>query len=198
MQPNFRGSALSPKFVELGFGEWGRKMQSDLSDGVRHLSQQGTIEPSRVCIVGASYGGYAGLAGMTLDPGTYRCAVSVAGVSDLKRFLELSYSLGTNPTAVRYWDRYLGISKPSASQLAPISPIEHVQAVTGPILLIHGRNDVIVPFEQSDVMEKALKRAGKSVKLVALDKEDHWLSRGATRLKMLEATTEFLRTNNPP
>ena len=198
LQPNYRGSALGAKFVALGYGEWGRKMQSDLSDGVRHLARQGTIDPNRVCIVGASYGGYAVLAGMTLEPGVYRCGVSVAGIADLNRFLERNYVSGIDPHATRYWDRYLGVSKPTASLLAPTSPIEHVKAVAGPILLIHGRDDTVVPYEQSDMMARALVHAGKSVALVTLKNEDHWLSHGATRLQMLEATMDFLRTNNPP
>jgi len=141
---------------------------------------------------------HAALAGMTLEPGVYRCGVSVAGISDLKRFLERNYVYAIDPQATRYWDRYLGVSKPTASLVAPISPIEHVKAVTGPVLLIHGRNDTVVPYEQSEVMASALAHAGKSVALVTLTNEDHWLSHGATRLQMLEATVVFLRTNNPP
>ncbi len=198
LQPNYRGSALSPKFVALGYGEWGRKMQSDLADGVRHLAQQGTINPNRVCIVGASYGGYAALAGMTLDPGVYRCGVSVAGISDLKRFLGPRFSWEGSTRADRYRERFLGVSTSHASALDAISPIEHVKAVTGPVLLIHGRDDTVVPYEQSEAIASALKRAGKSVSFVALKNEDHWLSRGATRLQMLQATVEFLRANNPP
>ncbi|HXP26185.1 MAG TPA: prolyl oligopeptidase family serine peptidase, partial [Steroidobacteraceae bacterium] len=79
-----------------------------------------------------------------------------------------------------------------------ISPIEHVAAVTVPILLIHGRDDTVVPYEQSDVMLSALKRAGKPVTLVTMKHEDHWLSRSETRLQMLQATVDFLRANNPP
>ena len=78
LQPNYRGSDLGPRFIAAGYNEWGRKMQTDLSDGVRHLARQGIIDPQRVCIVGASYGGYAALAGITLDRGVYRCAVAVA------------------------------------------------------------------------------------------------------------------------
>jgi dipeptidyl aminopeptidase/acylaminoacyl peptidase len=70
--------------------------------------------------------------------------------------------------------------------------------VTGPVLLIHGRDDTVVPYEQSVVMASALTHAGKSVSFVTLKNEDHWLSRGATRLQMLEATIEFPRANNPP
>ena len=74
----------------------------------------------------------------------------------------------------------------------------YVNAVTGPVLLIHGRDDTVVPYEQSEVMADALKHAGKQVDLVALKHEDHWLSRSATRLQMLQATVAFLRMNNPP
>ncbi len=198
LQPNFRGSTLDSKFVEAGFGEWGRKMQTDLSDGVRYLAQQGIIDPKRVCIVGASYGGYAALAGVTLDPTVYRCAVSVAGISDLRRFRRWigdRSSVGLNQ---RYWDRYIGTSDKNDPALTAISPIEHVNAVTAPVLLIHGRDDTVVPFEQSDVMESALKHAGKSVALVTMRHEDHWLSHGETRLQMLEACVAFLKANNPP
>lgn len=200
LQPNYRGSALDRRFMEAGFHEWGRKMQTDLSDGVRHLAQQGVVDDKRVCIVGASYGGYAALAGMTLDSGVYRCAVSVAGVSDLKRFLKWTdYRAGHGDSqSQRYWDRFMGASNPSDPSLAAISPIEHVNAVAGPILLIHGRDDTVVPYEQTAVMADALKHAGKTYELLTLSHEDHWLSRTATRAQMLEATVAFLKINNPP
>jgi dipeptidyl aminopeptidase/acylaminoacyl peptidase len=85
-----------------------------------------------------------------------------------------------------------------ANTLDAVSPIEHVKAVAGPVLLIHGRDDTVVPYDQSEAMASALKHAGKSVSLVTLKNEDHWLSRSATRLQMLQATVEFLRANNPP
>lgn len=85
LQPKYRGSDLSEEFRRAGFGQWGRKMQTDLSDGVRYLVQQGIADPSKVCIVGKGYGGYAALAGVTLQPTVYRCAVSVDGLSDLAR-----------------------------------------------------------------------------------------------------------------
>jgi pimeloyl-ACP methyl ester carboxylesterase len=197
LQPNFRGSILDSKFMQAGFGEWGRKMQTDLSDGVRHLAHQGIIDPKRVCIVGASYGGYAALAGVTIESGVYRCAVSVAGVSDLRRMRKWT-ATNSGGLVQRYWDRFMGIADQNDPALMAISPIEHVGAVTVPVLLIHGRDDTVVPFEQSDVMLSALKRAGKSVTLVTMKHEDHWLSRSETRLQMLQATVDFLKANNPP
>jgi acetyl esterase/lipase len=197
LQPNYRGSALDWKFQSAGFGEFGRKMQTDLSDGVRYLAAQGIIDPQRVCIAGASYGGYAALAAVTLDAGIYRCAVSVSGMSDLKRLRRGTFT-GSSNNHQRYWDRYMGTSYQSDPALVEISPIEHVSRVTVPVLLIHGRGDGVVPYEQSEVMASALKKSGKSVEFVTLGYEDHWLSRGETRLQMLKACVAFLRANNPP
>jgi dipeptidyl aminopeptidase/acylaminoacyl peptidase len=185
--------------MSSGFGEWGRKMQTDLSDGVRYLVNQGVVDPARVCIVGASYGGYAALAGVTLNPGVYRCAVSVAGISDLKRMLEWEQEkYNYHGVAVRYWDRFLGVSGPKDLQLDSISPIKHIDVVTVPVLLIHGRDDTLVPFEQSTVIFDALRKAKKNTDLVPLKNEDHWLSRSETRLQMLTISVAFLRANNPP
>jgi len=195
LQPNFRGSSVTMSHTSAGFGEWGRKMQTDLSDGVRYLVKQGMVDPQRVCIVGASYGGYAALAGVTLDPGVYRCAVSVAGISDLKHMLQESSS---DSSERRFWDRYMGVTGPSDPVLQQISPIKHVDAINVPVLLIHGRDDTVVTFDQSRDMYDAMKHAGKDVQMVTLKKEDHWLSRSETRLEMLQASVGFLRTHNPP
>jgi dipeptidyl aminopeptidase/acylaminoacyl peptidase len=200
LQPNYRGSTASERLLEAGFGQWGRKMQTDLSDGVRYLVGQGIADPARVCIVGGSYGGYAALAGITLERGVYRCAVSVAGPSDLKRLLRwIDESHGTHSNITqRYWDRFMGVTGPGDAMLDSISPIMHVDAVTAPVLLIHGKDDTVVPYEQSELMYDALRRAKKQVDLVTLKHEDHWLSRSETRLQMLQAMVDFLRANNPP
>jgi dipeptidyl aminopeptidase/acylaminoacyl peptidase len=200
LQPNYRGSDLDWRFLAAGFGEWGRKMQTDLSDGVRYLVREGIVDVQRVCIVGASYGGYAALAGVTLDPGVYRCAVSVAGLSDLKRWLDWvnAKNLGRqNNMTQRYWDRFMGVSGPTDPVLDAISPIRHLDAVNVPVLLIHGQDDTVVPYEQSRVMFDALRHAGKDVEFVTLKHEDHWLSRSETRLQMLEKSVAFLRAHNP-
>jgi dipeptidyl aminopeptidase/acylaminoacyl peptidase len=194
LQPNYRGSSLGRAHLEAGFGQWGRKMQTDLSDGVRYLVKQGIVDPARVCIVGASYGGYAALAGVTLDPGVYRCAVSIAGPSDLKRMLQRA---GIGMTQ-RYWDRFMGVTGPGDRALDEISPIRHVDAINVPVLMIHGRDDTVVPFEQSEVMFDAMKSARKDVELVRLNREDHWLSHSETRLQMLKTSVGFLRAHNPP
>jgi len=198
LQPQFRGSSgFGWDLLSAGFGQFGRKMQTDLSDGVRDLTAKGIIDPKRVCIVGASYGGYAALAGATLESGVYRCAVSDAGLSDLHDFLR--YMQKTSDSLnIRFWNRFLGVNGNDDPALDAISPIKHVDAVTIPILLIHGNDDTVVPTAQSEDMSDALKKAGKPVEYVELDGEDHWLSRSETRFQMLSATVKFLEANNPP
>jgi dipeptidyl aminopeptidase/acylaminoacyl peptidase len=91
----------------------------------------------------------------------------------------------------------MGVTDKKGASLEEISPLQHIAAVNVPVLLIHGRDDTVVPFEQSEIMVDAMKKAGKPVEFVTLKHEDHWLSTGATRLQMLQATAAFLKTNNP-
>jgi len=200
LQANFRGSTgYGQDFLEAGYGEWGRKMQTDLSDGVRHLAGQGIIDPHRVCIVGASYGGYAAMAGPTLDRGVYRCAVAVAGVSDLRRMVAHEAEVGgrRDSEAVRYWNRFMGAERLGDRSLDDRSPARLADQADAPILLLHGRDDTVVPIEQSRMMAAALRRAGKPVEFIELTGEDHWLSKGDTRQRMLTETVRFLEANNP-
>jgi dipeptidyl aminopeptidase/acylaminoacyl peptidase len=198
LQPQFRGSdGFGWTHLSAGFGEWGRKMQTDLSDGVRYLAAQGTIDPRRVCIVGASYGGYAALAGAALDKGVYRCAVSFGGVSDLKRMVGYSRSR-EGASALRYWDRFMGAKDLGDPVLAKYSPALQAAGADIPVLLIHGKDDTVVPLAQSKEMADALRRAGKPVDLIVQNNADHWLSLGATRFQTLQATVAFLEKHNPP
>ncbi|MDP1912856.1 S9 family peptidase [Brevundimonas sp.] len=200
LQPNFRGSTgYGDAFREAGYGEWGRKMQTDLSDGVRWLAEQGVIDAERVCIVGASYGGYAALAGPTIDRGVYRCAVSVAGVSDLRVMVEEEASRGARRenSTTRYWNRFMGADGLGDRSLDARSPARLAAQADAPILLIHGRDDTVVPIDQSRIMERALRQAGKPVEFIELEGEDHGLSRGATRERMLTETMRFLQAHNP-
>ena len=201
LQPNFRGSdGFGRDFLEAGYGEWGKKMQSDLSDGVRDLAARGIIDPKRVCIVGASYGGYAALAGATIDKGVYRCAVAVAGVADLKQFLveELRSDNGRETVTQRYWSRFMGVENRRDRDLTAISPAHNVAGGDVPVMLIHGKDDTVVLYAQSQRMYDALRGAGRPVELVPLKAEDHWLSRSDTRLQTLEASVAFVEKHNPP
>lgn len=195
LQPNFRGSTgYGAAFQHAGNGQWGRIMQSDISDGLAALAKQGIVDPKRACIMGASYGGFAALAGVTLQHGIYRCAVSVAGVSDVARLASTNIVGSNYDKAMRHAvEQELGARR----DLRAISPINFATAADAPILLIHGKDDIVVPYDQSNDMAVALQRAGKPVELVTLTDEDHWLSRSSTRQEMLEAAMRFMEQHNP-
>jgi dipeptidyl aminopeptidase/acylaminoacyl peptidase len=201
LQPQFRGSSgLGLARLQAGYGEYGRKMQTDLSDGVAALAHQGLIDPTRVAIDGGSYGGYAALAGVALQSGVYRCAVSLAGPANVRRQLDYmrERSNGSKETiGSRYWRAFLGVASDADPKLDAVSPDLFAASVQAPVLLIHGLDDTVVPYDQSQRMERALKKAGKEVRFVTLKGEDHWLSRSETRLEMLKATTDFLKSCNP-
>ena len=102
-----------------------------------------------------------------------------------------------NNQTVRYWNRFMGAARLNDRTLDDLSPAFLAASVDSPLLLIHGRDDTVVPIEQSRVMAEALRRAGKPVEFVELPGEDHWLSRSATRRQMLAETVRFLEANNP-
>jgi acetyl esterase/lipase len=195
-QPNYRGSlGYGDPFRKAADGQFGRKMQTDISDGVAALAKDGTIDPKRVCIVGASYGGYAALAGVTVQQGLYRCAVAVAGIGDMRKMLVgISMSAGRDRRALEFWH---GLAGAKSQDLDEISPARLAAKADAPVLLIHGANDTVVPIEQSQLMEKALRQAGKPVEFVTMPGEDHWLSIAATRQVMLEKSLAFVEKNDP-
>lgn len=199
-QPNYRGTlGYGEAFRRAAYGEWGAKMQTDLSDGLAELARQGIVDPARACIVGGSYGGYAALAGVTLQQGIYRCAASINGVSNLKAMLnETADRRGRRSDEMRWWRMLMGVQASNEDKLTAVSPARQAARAGAPILLVHGRDDTIVPWFQSDEMARELKRAGKPVEFVVLPGEDHWLSRGSTRQAMLSAVVAFVEKHNPP
>jgi len=197
IQPQFRGSdGFGSDFIRKGHGEWGRKMQHDLTDSVKSLIKSEYVDENKVCIVGSSYGGYAALAGATFTPELYQCAVSINGVSDVKEMLDdEKHDFGSDHWVLSYWEKNIANGKVDKNYLANISPITHVKKVTKPILLIHGEYDDVVPFSQSEDMYEKLKDAGKKVTFLELPKGDHHLSNGLNRMKTLKAIEHFIMDN---
>ncbi|RKF19421.1 S9 family peptidase [Altericroceibacterium spongiae] len=195
-QPNFRGSTdQDMSFRRAGYGEWGRKMQTDITDGVAELAKQGLIDPARACIMGASYGGYAALTGVTIQQDQYRCAISYSGVSDLQLMYRTGYIEESGRSKLTQ-QRLLEELGPR-DNLVEYSPDKQADRANAPILLIHGMDDTVVPFAHSKRMADALKDAGKPYKLVELEGEDHWLSRSSTRNRMLKEALSFVQKYNP-
>ncbi|MBW8816594.1 MAG: S9 family peptidase [Caulobacterales bacterium] len=197
LQPQFRGSwGFGQAFEDAGKGEWGGKMQTDLLDGVAALAASGDIDPKRVCIVGASFGGYSALAGAALYPDAYRCAASIAGIGDLGLLLvEDARLYGRESAGMGELRDDLGAA--STERLMAQSPARHAGDVKVPVLLIHGDKDTVVPIEQSQRMAERLKAAGKAYDFVVLEGENHYLTKSANRTKVLEALEQFLAKNLP-
>jgi dipeptidyl aminopeptidase/acylaminoacyl peptidase len=171
-------------------------MMTDMSDGVAALAKAGIIDPRRVCIVGASYGGYAALAGVTIQHGLYRCAVAVSGTSDVGAAM-LRVSHDEASASGRYSQALFGANSPAATALKEISPLYHAAEADAPILMIHGQDDTVVPFVNSLTMQTFLAKAGKTSELLPLEGEDHWWSHEKTRVQILEASVAFVQKYNP-
>jgi dipeptidyl aminopeptidase/acylaminoacyl peptidase len=195
LQPQFRGSwGFGADLFRAGHKQWGRGMQDDISAGVRDLIEKGVVDPKRVCIVGASYGGYAALAGASFTPDLYACAVSVNGIADIPQMAGfIRERSGDDSDSYRYWKDLIG--DPSEKDVIAFSPSRSIDAIRAPILLIHGTSDTVVPPSQSRNFAQLLKQHGKDYKLIELQGEDHWLSTSQSRQTLLDALEAFLATN---
>jgi dipeptidyl aminopeptidase/acylaminoacyl peptidase len=192
LQPQYRGSVgFGHAHEQAGVRQWGGLAQNDITDGVRHLVADGTADPRRICIVGLGFGGYSALWGATFAADTYACAASIGGYSDLPVFVSgIRRSSGTESKYAEYWTDQIG--RPEAPELAAWSPARHAASVKVPVLLMHGTNDLDVPINQSEMMERALESAGKVVTFVKLPAGDHQLSLATTRTQVLTEVEKFL------
>ena len=197
-QPNFRGSSgFGRRFLESGFRSWGLAMQDDLTDGVEFLVKSGYAEPGRACIAGASYGGYAALAGATLTPDLYRCVISISGVSHLPRHIKHKASqFGRDREFWIIFERMFGDTGEDAERLNATSPANLAAAVKVPILLIHGDIDEVVAFKQSEIMDEALRKAGKDVRFVKIGEMAHSPTLDEYK-KLYPPVLEFLEKHLP-
>jgi dipeptidyl aminopeptidase/acylaminoacyl peptidase len=192
LQPQFRGSTgFGAAWAEAGRRQWGGLMQDDVTDGVKAMVEQGIADPARVCIVGASYGGYAALAGAAFTPDLYRCAVSVNGVSSLPAMLgyQKEHS-GVESNQLAYWREHIGGS--TDKNVVEKSPLNAAALIKAPVMLMHAVNDTVVPQSQSQRMLGELEKLKKPVTYVSLAGEDHWLSQTQTRVQMLKELDKFL------
>jgi dipeptidyl aminopeptidase/acylaminoacyl peptidase len=191
IQPNYRGSSgYGTNFTKKGEGQWGLAMQDDLNDAVSFLAKEGLADPKRVCMVGASYGGYAAMRAAERDGAAYRCAISYAGVSDLNAMRNHD-SQFLNSGARSDWLRK------QAPDLRAVSPINDPAGFSTPILLVHGKKDKVVPVKQSRLLAERLRKAGKDVTYIEQPEADHHFSRSEDRLEFLNAMEAFLAKHNP-
>ena len=191
LQPNFRGSTgYGKEFLEAGKGQMGFAMQDDITDGVNWAVKKGIADPKRVCIVGASYGGYAAMWGIVKDPDQYRCSISIAGVSSLRKEVN---DFGGSIRRKLYRNQW----REMTPNFKAVSPINSIDKIKTPLLLIHGKKDVTVDHSQSVKMSKAMAKAGKPVEFVSIPLADHHFTRQEDRLTLLKSMEAFLAKHNP-
>lgn len=196
LQPNFRGSTgYGRAYVEAASGEFGRKMQDDLDDGVRWLAALGTIDAKRVCIMGASYGGYAAMWAAVRNPEIYRCAISFAGISDVAEMLRFDRSQWIAQRYFRDWRAR--IRGKSEFDLDKVSPIARAAEIRIPLLIAHGEKDGNVPFAQSRKLHEALLHAGIAHDFVAYPDEGHGFAKVEDSVDFLKRVERFLERHNP-
>ena len=198
LRPNFRGSSgYGRKFEAAGYGQWGLKMQDDVTDGVKKLIADGIADPKRICIVGGSYGGYAALAAAAFTPDLYACAAAWAPVTDLRQMLltDKHDAGGEDSWLISAEQIYIGDRSKDADKLDAASPAENAAKITAPVLLMHGEADATVRIDQSEAMEQALHRAGKKVTFIRIPKETHHMQAQDTRVRWLSELEKFLKEN---
>lgn len=189
LQMNFRGSdGYGADWYWAAHQDWGGLTYSDITDGTRWAVAKGIADPKRICIVGASFGGYAALLAATRDSDLYRCAVSISGVSDLPEML-VDERRFTNSKIAR---RQVGTD---SAKLKEDSPRRHVGKVSIPVLMIHGDHDYTVTFDQTKMMASALKSAGKQYKVVKIEGADHYYSEDSDMRTLYTELDAFLRAN---
>lgn len=168
-QPQFRGSGgFGREFEDLAYGQWGGKMQSDITDGVAALEASGKIKADADrAIVGQAYGGYAALNAAQQEPGRYKCVVSVNGISDLSALLgHFDMDVPQQRYSYYNWETKLGDIVKSDVRMAQYSPAKNAGKMQSRLFLVHGRDNDVIPVAQSEVMHRAAKNAGLPSTLV--------------------------------
>ena len=193
LQPNFRASTgYGKKFLNAGNGEWGRKMQDDLTWGVKYLVAQGVVNPKRVGIAGGSYGGYAALAGVAFTPDVYAVAVAIVPPSDLVFLLH---------SIPPYWEAgrkimYTRMANPDTPEgqkvLDSESPVHAAGRIKTPLMVVQGANDPRVNKRNSDEIVIAVRDHHVPVEYLLAPDEGHGFARPVNNLAMVAAMERFM------
>jgi dipeptidyl aminopeptidase/acylaminoacyl peptidase len=186
-RPNFRGSTgYGYEFAQSQMQGWGLTMQDDLTDAAQWLVKQNIADPKRMCIVGASYGGYAATMAAVKTPDLFKCAVSFAGVMDLKALVRKSRKYLNS----KFVKKQIG---DDSDDLEARSPYYQAAKIKTPILLMHGADDRVVDVEQSREFAEELMDLGKSVEYIEFENGDHYLSIQRNRHAAFKAMDKFLK-----
>ncbi|MEW6763134.1 MAG: alpha/beta fold hydrolase [Pseudomonadota bacterium] len=196
IEPEYRGSTgFGDRHFRAGWKQWGQRMQDDVSDALRFAIGKGWVDPKRVCIAGASYGGYAALMGPVRDPGQYRCSVAWLGVTDPRLMYTVHWSDVSEMSKTWSMPQMIGDLKQDAAMLSANSPLEQAARLKTPVLLAYGGKDRRVPLVHGEKMRDALAAAGNRPEWVVYDDEGHGWARTATQRDFWTRVERFLATH---
>jgi dipeptidyl aminopeptidase/acylaminoacyl peptidase len=197
LQMNFRSSTgYGRKFWEAGFGQWGLKMQDDITDGVKWLIATGVADPKRIGIYGGSYGGYATLAGVTFTPDLYAAAVDYVGVANMFTFMK-TIPPYWKPLMPKFYEM-VGNPEKDKERLSATSPVMHADRIKTPLFVAQGARDPRVNKDESDQMVAALKKRGVDVQYMVKDNEGHGFRNEENQFEFYDAMDKFLAAHMAP
>lgn len=196
LEPEFRGSTgFGANHFKAGFKQWGLAMQNDIADGVRWAVQQGHVDPQRVCIAGASYGGYATLMGLVNDPDLYKCGINWVGVTDIGLMFDNGWNFESDLPPE--WKQYgmpvmIGDRVKDAAQFKATSPIQQAARITQPLMLAYGGVDRRVPINHGTQFRDAVMRTNKNVEWIEYPEEGHGWALEKNRIDFWSRVEKFL------
>ncbi len=200
IEPEFRGSkGYGQRLFRAGWRQWGQAMQDDLVDALGWAVGKGWVDKDRVCIAGASYGGYATLMGLVRHPDSFRCGVAWAAVTDPRLMFKWSYNYNLLDDA-RAFDlpKLLGDPDTDVAMLEANAPVLQASRIRAPVMLAVGRLDRRVPLEHGERMRAALTAAGRPPEWVAYDDEGHGFFKVENRIDFMRRVDTFLAKNLGP
>ena len=193
LQVNYRGSGgYGGAYQAAGYKKWGREMQDDLTDGVKWVIAQGIADPERVVVSGASYGGYATMAGLAFTPELYCAGINYVGVTNLTTQWGKYHGTADQLGLVVEW--FADMTKAEDRKRAyDTSPCNFADRIRVPVLMAYGKNDPRVDIDQGYDMEAALKKAGKTYEMVVEGEEGHGFRMEEKRIAFFTKVDEFLK-----
>jgi dipeptidyl aminopeptidase/acylaminoacyl peptidase len=201
LQINYRGSTgYGLEFSAKGHAEVGGAIQDDITDAVRWAIQHGIADARRIAIMGASYGGYSALFGLAKTPELYRCGIDIAGVTDWPDLLERNDRNDGDKIAYAYWEKRLGEIKSEKvhQRLTEVSPINFAEQIKAPLLIVHGKEDQVVPLDQTTRLVALMKKQGHVPETLYLSGLGHTFPHDKQGVEFLGKLERFLATNLRP
>ena len=196
LEPEFRGSTgFGDHHFQAGLKQWGLKMQDDIADGARWAIDKDIVDPQRICIAGASYGGYATLMGLVNDPDLYKCGVNWVGVTDMGLLFNNGWvftSDATDELKAYTLPQMLGDPVKDAERFKATSPIQQAARITRPLLLAYGGVDERVPLNHGTQFRDAVMRTNQQVEWVQYPEEGHGWALEKNRIDFWQRVEKFL------